>query len=190
MPSENAPHHSAPPSTWVQVHISGASPGGTVLDVACGGGRNMRVALQLGHPVVGVDRDLAGVRDIEQAASVELIEADLETGRPWPLGSRTFAAVIVTNYLWRPILPDIVAAVARDGLLIYETFAQGQERHGRPSNPDFLLAPGELLEAVRGRLMPLAYACATLTNPTRLVQRLVAVGPDHKWLIDPPSAQF
>ncbi len=165
-------------------------PGGTVLDVACGGGRHMRLARQLGFTVVGVDRKLDGVADLVGLPGVELIEADLENGRPWPLTGRTFDVVIVTNYLWRPIIPDIVAAVSRRGLLLYETFAQGNERYGSPRNPDFLLAPGELIERTRGSLVTVAYEHTTLAEPARLIARIAAVGADHDWLIDPPPAQF
>ena len=117
---------------------------------------------------------------------VELIEADLEGGSPWPLLGRVFDAVIVTNYLHRPLLPDIVAAVAPRGILIYETFAAGQGRFGRPSNPDFLLRPGELLDAVRDKLIPFAYEQVMLDGP-RIVQRIAAVGPGHPWLKAPPA---
>lgn len=90
--------------------------------------------------------------------------------------------MIVTNYLWRPLLPAIVAAVAADGLLIYETFAAGNEQLGRPSNPDFLLRPGELLEAVRGHLVPVAYEHVRLDDPARIVQRICAAGRRHEWI--------
>ena len=115
---------------------------------------------------------------------VELIEADLEDGSPWPLLGRVFDAVIVTNYLHRPLLPDIVAAVAPRGILIYETFAAGQGRFGKPSNPDYLLRPGELLDAVRDKLIPFAYEQVMLDGP-RIVQRIAAVGP--AWLKTPPA---
>lgn len=178
------------PSSWVKAYLAGAQPRGTVLDVACGSGRHLRLARSLGHGVAGVDRDLSGVADLAGASGVELIEADLESGGPWPLVARTFDAVIVTNYLWRPVMPDIVAAVARSGLLIYETFARGNERHGSPRNPDFLLEPGELIEWTRTRLVPVAYQHVRLEEPTRHVQRIAAVGPDHVWLNEPPSPQF
>src|SRR5690606_27460905 len=113
------------------------------------------------------------------------VVADLEDGRPFPFRGRTFAGVIVTRYLWRPILPDIVACVACDGLLIYETFAVGNERFGRPTNPDFLLKPGELVEIVRGSLVPVAFEHVTVVDPQRIMQRIAAVGPGHPWLDDP-----
>lgn len=163
---------------------------GTVLDVACGGGRHLRLARQHGFSVVGVDRTCHGVADLDGLPGVELIEANLEDGRSWPLADRTFDVVIVTNYLWRPVFPDIVAAVSRSGLLLYETFAQGNERFGSPRNPDFLLAPGELIERTRGSLVTVAYEHSALAEPPRHIARIAAVGADHDWLIDPPPAQF
>jgi SAM-dependent methyltransferase len=190
----SAPHrpHSGgagEPSAWVAAFLrrDSARRLETVLDVACGGGRHLRLARARGFDVIGIDRDLSGVRDLEGAAGCALIEADLEDGAVWPLGSRRFDAVVVTNYLWRARLSDIVAAVADDGVLIYETFGAGQSRHGRPTNPDFLLRPGELLEAVRGQLVPLAYENVTLDQPVRIVQRILAAGPGHRWADDPPS---
>jgi SAM-dependent methyltransferase len=158
-----------------------------VLDVACGSGRHLRLALDRGLAVTGIDRDLSGVADLEGRPDVSLIAADLEDGRPFPLAGARFDAVIVTNYLWRPILPDIVGCVASDGILIYETFAIGQERLGKPRNREFLLRPGELLAAAAPGLIPVAYEHVRLVDPPRLVQRIAAVGPDHFWLIDPPA---
>lgn len=120
-----------------------------MLDVACGSGRHGRLFLGAGHPVVFLDRDLRGVADLKSEARAELIEADIEAG-PWPLRARQpFAAVVVTNYLWRPLLPTMLAAVQSGGLLIYETFMRGNERFGKPSNPDFLLKPHELIDLCR-----------------------------------------
>jgi SAM-dependent methyltransferase len=158
-----------------------------VLDVACGSGRHLRLALDRGLAVTGIDRDLSGVADLEGRPDVSLIAADLEDGRPFPLAGARFDAVIVTNYLWRPILPDIVGCVASDGILIYETFAIGQERLSKPRNREFLLRPGELLAAAAPGLIPVAYEHVRLVDPPRLVQRIAAVGPDHFWLIDPPA---
>lgn len=179
------PEPLSPPSPWVLRWLQAIKAGGTVLDVACGRGRHIVAALQVGLRVTGVDRDLAGNR-FKGHADVELMETDLGTEAGWPLGSRRFDGVVVTNYLHRPILPDIVASVATDGVLIYETFAVGQERLGRPTRPAFLLDPGELLEVVRGKLVPLAYEHVRLAAPERLVQRIAAVGVDHAWLSDPP----
>ncbi len=150
-----------------------------MLDLAAGGGRHTRFLVGRGHPAVAVDRDVAGLADLQADPAVTILAADLEDGRPWPLGDRRFAGVVVTNYLHRPLLPAIVAAVAPGGCLIYETFAVGNERFGKPSNPDFLLRPGELLEAVRGRLTVLAYENLEVSEPRpAMVQRIAAVAPD------------
>ncbi len=163
-------------SPWVERFAARAPAGGTVLDVACGGGRHTRFFLAQGHTVVAVDRDLSRVTDLAHDARVELIDAELETGAPFPLRGRTFAAVVVTNYLWRPLLGDLVAAVEPGGAFIYETFAVGNERFGRPSNPDYLLRPGELLDAVRGELRVIAYEDVIIGAPrVAAVQRIAAV---------------
>ena len=187
MPAPSSKHGPLPASAWVSHYLAGAPRGRRILDVACGSGRHLRLALAHGYAVTGINRDLSGVADLTGRSDVELVAADLEDGRPFPFRGRTFAGVIVTNYLWRPILPDIVACVARDGVLVYETFALGNERLGRPGNPDFLLRPGELIEAVRGILTPIAFEHVSLSGPSRVVQRIAAVGPDHPWLLEPPG---
>ena len=173
-PQTGAAHDSMTASGWI-TRFAPAVPPGPVLDLACGAGRHLRHFRSLGHAVTAVDRDLSGVRDLAGADGVELIEADLEAGAAWPLGGRQFMAVVVTNYLWRPLLPAIVGAVAPSGWLLYETFAQGNERYGRPRNPDFLLRPGELLAAVEGRLTVIAYEHGRVEHPrTAVVQRIAA----------------
>lgn len=176
------------PSPWIERHLGGVRPGGKVLDVACGAGRHMRIALDHGFEVTGVDRDTsaAAAAGLATEPRVSLVTADLEGGRPWLFPPGSFDGVIVTNYLWRPILPAIVATVAADGVLLYETFRVGNERHGRPSRREFLLEPGELLDAVAGRLIPVTYEDMTLADPPRCVQRLCAVGRDHPWITAPP----
>ena len=172
---------------WVGRFLHAAPAGGRLLDVACGGGRHLRLALARGWSVTGVDRDLTGIDDLAGDPRVELIVADLEAeGASWPLAQRRFAAVVVTNYLWRPVLPGIVAAVADDGLLIYETFAVGNGRFGRPSNPDFLLRPNELIAAVVPRLTVVAFESLRQEAPAAVRQRIAAVGPAHPWHADPP----
>ena len=164
-------HGGEAPSRWVQRWSHLVVPPGPVLDVACGAGRHMRWFAARGHPVVGVDRNdeaLDAVRPLGEA-----IAADIENG-PWPLQERTFAGVVVTNYLWRPLLPLIVASVAPGGVLIYETFAAGNGAVGKPSRPDFLLQPGELLRSVEG-LRIVAYEDGFEDNPARFVQRVAAV---------------
>ena len=170
------------PSDWVVRHAALAPVGVAVLDVACGNGRHTRWFLDRGHPVVDVDRDPASVADLLGHERLEVVEADLELGGspelPDPLRGRTFGAVVVTNYLHRPILGALVAAVAPGGALIYETFARGNERFGRPTNLDFLLEPGELLETVRGHLRVVAYEDVVVDAPRpACVQRIAATRP-------------
>ena len=159
------------PSAWVQRWSHLVPAGAAVLDVACGSGRHLRWFHALGHPVTGIDRDPSAM----QAAAYlgEAITADIENG-PWPLAGRQFGGVVVTNYLWRALLPAIVKSVAPGGVLIYETFASGNETVGRPARPDFLLQPGELLGACAG-LRVVAYEDGFLDDPTRFVQRIAAV---------------
>ena len=175
------------PSDWVQRFYGGIKHGGVVLDVACGSGRHFPLLLANGCHVVAIDRDLTQAHAFALRPNIELIAADLENGAPFPVRGRNFDGVIVTNYLWRPILADIVAAVAPDGVLIYETFGCGQERLGRPSNPDFLLRPGELLDVVLPHLRVIAFEHARLHGPDRVVQRITAVGLQHAWPgVEPP----
>lgn len=164
------------PSGWVRRFAPLVPPGGTVLDLACGRGRHTRLFLGPRHPVLAVDADTGGVADLLGTPGLEVLRADLETGGPFPLGARRFAGVVVTNYLHRPILGDIVGAVATGGVLLYETFGRDHAAiGGRPRNPDFLLEPGELLEAVRGRLRVIAYEDVVLgTPPEAAVQRIAA----------------
>lgn len=161
------------PSAWVARFAPQVAAGGNVLDVACGSGRHARHFAACGHPVVAVDRDPAGF--IDPPATVERVTADLETS-PWPFADRQFAGIVVTNYMHRPLFPALLAALSPHGVLIYETFARGNERFGKPSNPDFLLAPGELIERVRGTLRILAYEDLVIDTPRRAcVQRICAV---------------
>jgi SAM-dependent methyltransferase len=171
--SAMADHHELDaPSAWVARWIPLVRPGGEVLDVACGGGRHARWLARLGFEVDAVDRDASLFRD--RAEGVSLVEADLESGL-WPYEGRRFDAIVVTNYLHRPLLPILVASLDPGGVLLYETFAQGNERFGKPSNPAFLLAPGELLEAVRGRLRVVAYEDLVVDTPRpAAIQRLCA----------------
>jgi SAM-dependent methyltransferase len=162
-------------SPWIVRFAGLVPPAGRVLDVAAGGGRHSRFFLDRGHPVTAVDRDLSGLEDLKSDPAFEGVELDLESGSPWPFAGRQFEAVVVTNYLHRPLLADIVNAVGPGGLLLYETFARGNERFGRPANPDFLLTPGELLDAARPALQVLAYEDLVLTDPDpKAVQRIAA----------------
>ena len=169
-------HSGLAPSAWICRFAPLVPRSEPVLDLACGSGRHLRLFLARGHSVTAVDKDLSGLSDLGGAAGLERLELDLEDGRPFPLSDRRFAAVVVTNYLHRPLLPALVEAVAPGGLLLYETFAEGNERFGRPSNPDFLLTPGELLETARGRLRVLAYEDLEVATPKpSCVQRIAAI---------------
>jgi len=164
-------HGTEAPSDWVRRWAHLIAPGGTALDVACGAGRHLRWLHDRGHRVVGVDRSAEAIAAC--AGLGEMVCTDIENG-PWPFAGRQFDAVVVTHYLWRPLLPLIVASVAPGGLLIYETFALGNETVGRPARPEFLLAPGELLDACRG-LRVVAYEDGFQEEPARFVQRITAV---------------
>ena len=167
-----------PVSSWVKRWSHLVPPKGSVLDIACGPGRHMQWFAQQGHVVTGIDRSPAALALAANFGAVVL--ADIEMA-PWPLmnGSqvRQFDAVIVTNYLWRPLLPLIAQCLAPSGLLIYETFSSGNETVGKPSRPDFLLRPGELLTAFAG-LRTLAFEEGFVENPPRFLQRIAAVRPD------------
>ena len=166
------PHDDLAPSAWLRRWISCVRPGGAVLDVAAGSGRHSRFLARMGFEVDAVDRDAGLFRD--PPAGVTLLQADIESG-PWPYAGRAFDAVVVTNYLHRPLLPVLVDSLEPGGVLVYETFAQGNERFGKPSNPAYLLAPGELLAAVRGKLRVLAYEDLVVDEPRpAAVQRIAA----------------
>ncbi len=164
-------HGTEAPSEWVRRWSHLIAPGSTALDVACGAGRHLRLLQTLGHRVTGVDRSEDAIAAC--AGLGDLVCADIESG-PWPFAGRGFGAVVVTNYLWRPLLPVIVGSVAPGGVLIYETFAQGNETVGRPARPEFLLQPGELIEACAG-LRVVAYEDGFMPEPARFVQRIAAV---------------
>lgn len=167
------PHAGGEPSPWVRRFAAQWPRGARVLDLACGSGRHVKLLTGLGLHVTAIDRDAAAVEPLRPLADV--VVADLEAG-PWPLpDDATFDAVVVTHYLWRALLPRIVASVAPGGWLVYETFARGNETVGRPSNPAFLLAPGELLAATQGALRVVAYEDGFLAEPPRYVQRIAAV---------------
>jgi SAM-dependent methyltransferase len=177
-------HAVADPSAWVLRFADQVPADGTVLDLACSAGRHTRLFLARGHRVLAVDRDLAGIADLADHPGLERLQADLEDGHQPTFAGRRFDGVVVVNYLHRPLLPALVSAVAPGGVLIYETFAQGNERFGRPRNPDFLLRPGELLEAVAGRMRVIAYEDVIVAQPRpAAVQRIAAVhSPKMGWL--------
>jgi len=144
----------------------------TVLDVAAGGGRHTRFFFDRGHKVTAIDRDVSA---LAAQPTVEIVQADLEDGSPWPLPGRTFGAVVVTNYLHRPLFPALLDALSPGGVLLYETFMEGNERFGRPSQPEFLLKDGELLELARGRFSVVAYEARMISEPKMaMIQRIAA----------------
>ena len=169
-----ARHGTGNPSAWAQRWSREIAGGGTVLDLACGGGRHTRMLAAAGFRVLAVDRDREALAGIAGVAGVTTQHADLETGE-WRLAGRRFDGILVTNYLHRPLFPDLLDALVPGGVLIYETFAAGNERFGKPSNPAFLLRRGELLEVVRGRLHVIAFEDIEVAQPApACVQRICA----------------
>jgi SAM-dependent methyltransferase len=171
-------------SAWVNRFAALVGPG-EVLDLACGGGRHARLFASLGHPVLAVDRDADALAKAV-GEGITPLQCDLENSSGtddtpvWPFGAGRFASIVVTNYLYRPLFPHIVSSLAPGGILLYETFARGNEQFGKPSNPDFLLAPGELLEVARTNgpesLRVIAYEDGYIDLPKpAMVQRICAL---------------
>jgi SAM-dependent methyltransferase len=175
-------HGLEPPSPWVVRFAPLIKPGARVLDLACGAGRHARLlAERCNAQVTAVDRDPVAIGLLANLPNIAPQVLDLED-ETWPLAGQTFDAVIVTNYLWRPRFDDVLACVAADGVLIYETFAAGNEAFGKPSRADFLLQPNELLARVRNRLQIVAFEQGKVELPKpAVVQRIVAVGPARGW---------
>lgn len=163
----------AEPSSWVLRALPLLRPGGVVLDVAAGAGRHSRALRAAGFDVVAVDVDTTHLDDLRADPAVEVVTADLES-ESWPFGDRRFDGIVVTNYLHRPLFDVLLGSLVAGGVLVYETYARGQERFGRPREPDFLLRAGELLEVVRGRASVVAFEDLVLPRPAR-VQRIIAV---------------
>jgi SAM-dependent methyltransferase len=164
---------SATPSAWVRRLLPLIRPSGLVLDLAAGGGRHTRLLLEAGFAVCAVDREISELVPLA-GERCEVRQIDLEIGAAWPLRDG-YDGIVVTNYLHRPLLPSIATALAPGGVVIYETFALGNERFGRPQNPDFLLRPGELLDAF-AMLTPIAFEQGEIAVPRpAVIQRLAAV---------------
>jgi len=169
------PHGVPEPSPWVLRWAGLIAPGGAVLDLACGNGRHARLLATRGHPVLAVDRDREALAALAAVPGVEALAADLEDGSPWPIAARRFAGIVVVNYLHRRLIPLLAPALEEGGVLVYETFALGNERYGKPSNPHFLLRPDELLDAFRPTLSVVAFEQGRVTRPKpAMVQRLCA----------------
>ena len=175
--SSSASHGALAASPWVLRFAHLVRPGARVLDLACGRGRHARLFAERGCAVIAVDHDPQALAALHGVPGVETRCLDLEAG-PWLFASERLDAIVVTNYLHRPLLADIVAAVSGHGVLIYETFARGNEACGRPANPDHLLAGGELLELAVGRLEVVAFEQGIVAEGgrTAVVQRLAGVG--------------
>ncbi|KPF59190.1 SAM-dependent methyltransferase [beta proteobacterium AAP51] len=195
-------HGLGAPSAWVQRFTPLLKPASRVLDLACGGGRHVQWLAAQGHQVLALDRDAAALARVREAVpGAEVLQADVEGG-PWPLAGRQFDAIVVTNYLWRPLLPALLGALAEGGVYLHETFADGHQHIGRPSRPDFLLQSGELLRVCAG-LRVLAYEDGYEPGPAsswadgqeggRCVQRIVAVnesaaaGIQARWPLGTPA---
>ncbi|MGI9484843.1 MAG: class I SAM-dependent methyltransferase [Geminicoccaceae bacterium] len=181
-------------SPWIQRLLHLVPEGGLVLDLAAGGGRHTAWCLKRGHAVTALDRRIGDLELLKMAlgatkrSRLEIIQADLEDGSPWPLTDRRFDAVIVVNYLYRPLFPLLLAALTPGGVLLYDTFAVGQEMYGRPSNPDFLLKPDELLTAVQGRLQIVAYEHGLIDDgeAPAVKQRIAAVNDGSRRALTAP----
>ena len=178
-------HDSPAPSRWIERFAHLIPQDARLLDVACGRGRHARYFAQRGAKVLAVDRDARALASLDGIAGIETRVADFEIGA-WPLGNATFDAIVVVNYLHRPLWPDLLAALTSDGTLLYETFAVGNEAYGRPSNPDFLLREGELLDVVGGKLTIVAFeqGLSSDRDAMTVVQRIAAVGRTRPW---PPT---
>lgn len=167
------------PSDWVVRWAHLFAPGGRVLDLACGMGRHSRYLASLGCPVVACDRNPEALATLQGVAGVETVLADLEDGSPWPFGAQQFAGIVVTNYLHRPLFEAIAGALAPGGALVYETFAAGNERYGKPSNPAFLLHEDELLHSFGRGLAVAGFEQGLIHRPkTAVVQRICALRAD------------
>jgi len=170
------------PSPWVRRFAPLVPAGGAVLDLASGGGRHARWFLERGHPVTAIDRNGEPLEALKVEANATVMTADLENGDPvfsanGPLAGLTFQGIVVVNYLFRPLFEELVCALEPGGVLIYETFALGNEDFARPRNPDHLLKSGELLDLVQGRLQIIAYehGRTQMAEIPGVKQRLVAV---------------
>jgi SAM-dependent methyltransferase len=160
----------AEPSAWIARFAPLIPAGGEVLDLACGAGRHARLLAGMGYRVEAVDRDADALATLADVANVTTRCTDLEGG-PWPYYADVFDGIVVSRYLWRPLFPQIFNCLAEGGVLIYETFMEGQQLYGKPSNPAFLLRPGELLELVGKRFTVVAFEQGEIAGQ-QVIQRI------------------
>lgn len=162
-----------PPSPWVVRHAQSIPARGKVLDLACGSGRHARFLAGLGYPVLAIDRDARALAGVSTIKGITTRQLDLE-GEEWPLAGQVFDGIVVTNYLWRPRLPDVLALLAPGGALIYETFMVGNAAYGKPSNPAFLLQAGELRQlAAAAGLREVDYAEGYVASPKPAMRQAI-----------------
>ena len=180
MTSPRDPHAALAPSAWITRFAPLVPSGANVLDLAAGQGRHARFFAERGARVVAVDIDANAFAELDAVPGVTTRVADLE-GDAWPFADTVFDAIVVANYLHRPLFPRLLDALAPDGVLLYETFAAGNEAYGRPSNPAFLLRENELFECVRERLAIVAFEQGRVERPrAAVVQRIAAVGRQRR----------
>lgn len=159
-------------STWVRRFAPLIPTGGQVLDLACGSGRHARLLAQLGYRVEAVDRNAEALAVLADIPGIHTLQADLEGGA-WPYYGRAFDGVVVTNYLFRPLMPLLFNLLEEGGVLIYETFMSGNELLGKPANPAFLLRPGELLNLTHKRFTVVAFEQGQVDAPhPAVIQRI------------------
>jgi len=161
------------PDPWVQRYAE-LVPRGPVLDLACGKGRHGRYFLEQGYPVTFVDKDISGISGLfsYNNANAQLIKHDLESNSPWPFQPDQFSGIVVTNYLYRPLFPNLATAIKPGGIIIYKTFATGNEQFGKPKNPDFLLKEHELRTAFNKQFQEIAFFQGREINPDRITQAI------------------
>ena len=180
-------HRALAPSPWIRRFVSLVPPGARVLDVAAGHGRHARLLAAQGARVHAVDNDAAALAALAGADRITTQVADLEAG-PWPYADATFDAIVVVHYLHRPALGELLRVLKPDALLLYETFATGNEAYGRPSNPAFLLRENELLDVVRERLSVIAFEQGRIDGDrVAVIQRIAAVGRARGWPLPLPA---
>jgi SAM-dependent methyltransferase len=174
-------HYGLAPSPWIVRFAPLIAAGARVLDLAAGRGRQALFLAGRGAHVLAVDRDGQALATFAGSANIETRVADLEAG-VWPFGSERFDAIVVVHYLHRALFPHLLDSLSADGVLLYETFAEGNAVYGKPSNPAFLLAPGELLDLARERLTVVAFEQGRIDGePPAVMQRLAAVGRQRAW---------